>query len=137
VPAIVRELPDGSLQLLDGHLRAEEMGEGEITVAVTDLNDEEARKALATIDPVSSLAERDQAILDDLLAGVESASEAVAGMLEDLLSKEAKLQDELPAEPPLPDEKFEIVVECQSEAEQRSVYEALQRDGYKCKVLTF
>jgi len=34
------------------------------------------------------------------------------------------------------DESFQVVVECDSEAKQRSTFEKLKREGYKCRVLT-
>ena len=49
---LTRRLPDGSLELIDGHLRAEEMGDNPIPVLVTDLTAEEARLLLATYDPI-------------------------------------------------------------------------------------
>jgi hypothetical protein len=48
---IVRELPDGSLQIVDGHLRAETTPDAQVPVLVVDLDDKEADKVLATFDP--------------------------------------------------------------------------------------
>jgi ParB-like chromosome segregation protein Spo0J len=39
---LVRELPDGRLQLIDGHLRAATMPDEEVPVIILDLNEEEA-----------------------------------------------------------------------------------------------
>ncbi|MCA9242254.1 MAG: hypothetical protein KDA37_18715 [Planctomycetales bacterium] len=33
-------------------------------------------------------------------------------------------------------EVFQVVVECRSEQEQREVYEAMRKEGRKCRVLT-
>jgi ParB-like chromosome segregation protein Spo0J len=33
-------------------------------------------------------------------------------------------------------ETFEVVVSCKDEAEQKTVYNKLRRDGYKCRILT-
>src|SRR6516162_9784807 len=41
-----RELPDGGLQLIDGHLRAETTPDVLVPVLVTDLTEEEAEKVL-------------------------------------------------------------------------------------------
>ncbi|MCR5162894.1 MAG: ParB N-terminal domain-containing protein, partial [Thermoguttaceae bacterium] len=46
---IARELPDGSLMLLDGHLRAETTPNQEVPVLVLDLDEAEADKLLATL----------------------------------------------------------------------------------------
>ena len=81
---IARELPDGSLELVDGHLRAETTPDTEVPVLVTDLDEHEAAKVLATLDPLAAMAEADPAALDALLRDVQTSSEAVATMLEGL-----------------------------------------------------
>lgn len=86
---MVRELPDGSLQIVDGHLRAETTPDAQVPVLVVDLNDEEAEKVLATFDPLAAMAEPDEAQLEALLKGIETESEALAALLDDL-AKEAQ-----------------------------------------------
>src|ERR1700722_1306622 len=54
---LARELPDGSLELIDGHLRAETTPEALVPVLVLDVDEYEAAKLLATFDPLSALAE--------------------------------------------------------------------------------
>ncbi len=51
------ELPDGRLKLLDGHLRRDIDPEMEVEVEILDVNDEEARTLLLSIDPLPALAE--------------------------------------------------------------------------------
>ena len=58
---MVRELPDGSLQIVDGHLRAETTPDAHVPVLVVDLDDSEAEKVLATFDPLGAMAELDEA----------------------------------------------------------------------------
>ena len=65
--ALARELPDGSLMLLDGHLRAETTPDSEIPVLVTDLTEEEANLLLLTFDPLGAMATADNAKLNELL----------------------------------------------------------------------
>ena len=48
---LCRELPDGSLEIIDGHLRAEEMGDREVPVLVTDLDEDEATQAAGHVRP--------------------------------------------------------------------------------------
>jgi len=79
---IARRLEDGRLQILDGHLRVEQMGKREVGVLVTDLTAEEGEKLLLTYDPVGAQATADQARLEALLASVRTDSEAVGAMLE-------------------------------------------------------
>ena len=79
---MVRELPDGSLQIVDGHLRAETTPDAMVPVLVVDLDDKEADKVLATFDPLAAMAEPDEAQLEALLKGIETDSEALAALLE-------------------------------------------------------
>ena len=51
------ELPDGRLKLLDGHLRRDLDPDMEVDVEVLDVNDDEARALLLSIDPLAALAE--------------------------------------------------------------------------------
>src|SRR5438132_857793 len=51
------EMADGRLKLLDGHLRRDIDPEMEVEVEILDVNDEEARTLLLSIDPLASLAE--------------------------------------------------------------------------------
>lgn len=104
---IVRELSDGALELVDGHLRAETTPDMEVPVLVTDLDEHEAAKVLATLDPLAAMAEGDAGKLDSLLRDVQTSSEAVAAMLEDLAENNGILdtppdvvEDEVP-EPPV------------------------------------
>src|SRR5882672_5181602 len=47
---LVRELEDGRLRLINGHLRAEMTPDTEVPVLVLDVTDEEADKILLTFD---------------------------------------------------------------------------------------
>lgn len=93
---LARVLPDGSLQLIDGHARAEIVGDAVVPVLVTDLTEAEADMVLATFDPISAMATSNAAKLDELLRGVDTGNEALQEMLADL-TKDAGLY-ETPAE---------------------------------------
>jgi DNA modification methylase len=105
---LARELDDGTLELIDGHARAEVAGSSDIPVLILDVNESEANKILATFDPIGAMAESDSAILDSVLREVETANEDLSVMLADL-AKDAGLylddgssevfEDEVP-EPP-------------------------------------
>lgn len=71
---LAREMPDGSLQLLDGHLRAETTPDLSVPVLILDLNDEEADKLLATLDPLAGLAGVDPEKLTGLLSEIRTDS---------------------------------------------------------------
>jgi DNA modification methylase len=85
---IARELPDGRLQLIDGHLRCETTPHMEVPVLVLDVTEAEADKLLATLDPLASLAEANRDALTALLATVETDSAAVQALLADLAKGE-------------------------------------------------
>lgn len=74
----------GGLVLIDGHLRAETTPETEVPVLVLDVDDAEASKILATLDPLAAMAESDADKLDEILRDVQTGSEALAEMLESL-----------------------------------------------------
>jgi DNA modification methylase len=105
---LARELDDGSLMLLDGHLRVETMGDQILPVLVLDVNEAEGDKVLATLDPLAAMAESDAAKLDAILREVDTGSpelqEMLAGLAEDagLYQDDAKeiVEDEVP-EPPV------------------------------------
>lgn len=87
---IARQLPDGALELLDGHLRVEECPDEIVPVLVVDVDDAEAAKLLATYDPIGDLAEVDPLQLDKLLREIDTGSEGLQTLLADL-ADEAKL----------------------------------------------
>lgn len=90
---LARELADGSLMLLDGHLRAETITDADVPVLVLDVNEAEGDKILATLDPLAAMAEADAAKLDSLLREVQTGSEALAGMLEELAEESGVLDE--------------------------------------------
>jgi len=77
---IARETPDG-LMLVDGHLRAEATPDSEVPVLILDINEDEADLMLATLDPLASMAGRDEGLLTQLLASVEAESGSVNELL--------------------------------------------------------
>lgn len=79
--AIARELPDGSLMLIDGHLRAETAADAKVPVLVLDVTEEEADKLLVTLDPLAAMADTNAEALESVLGEVETNSEAVSEML--------------------------------------------------------
>ena len=149
---LTRELPDGSLELIDGHLRAETTPDADVPVLVLDLDEQEAAKLLALHDPLAGMAEANDEVLAELLAHVETESDAVQSLLDQVETESDAVQamlDGMLAEPETPldeaktdaetgpsiPESFQVVVECRDEAEQRAVYERMTADGYVCKLL--
>ena len=107
---LARELDDGTLELIDGHARAEVAGTAEVPVLVLDVDEAEANKILATFDPIGAMAESDAAKLDAVLRDVDTGNEALQEMLADLaedadlyLDDEPEVvEDEVPEPPPDP-----------------------------------
>lgn len=78
---LARELADGRLMLIDGHLRAETTPDADVPVLVLDLDEAEADKLLLTLDPLASLAESDSERIGALLQTVRTDSPAVEALL--------------------------------------------------------
>ncbi len=132
---LARELPDGTLELIDGHLRADLTPDCDVPVLVVDLNEAEADKILATFDPLAAMADTNQELLAELVNGVETSNAAVANLLGTLTasSPDDSLGDGRPrALTPL----WQVIVDCENELAQRVLFEQLEREGKKCRLLT-
>jgi ParB-like chromosome segregation protein Spo0J len=137
---LARELDDGTLMLIDGHLRAETTPDAVVPVLVLDVDEDEAAKLLLTLDPLAGMATISDVKLRDLLERVDTESAAVAALI-DRLSQEYADSD--PATPSAPDcsevvvpESYQVVVECRDEDDQQDIYQRMRAEGYKCRVLT-
>ena len=109
---IARELTDGRLQLIDGHLRAETTPSAMVPVLILDVSEEEADKILLTLDPLAGMAESDSERLQALLNNVRTDSKAVG----QLFARIAE-QDGLVLRPPVeimdPEPQIERAAELQ------------------------
>ena len=135
---LARELPDGSLELIDGHLRAETTPDMAVPVLVLDVNEEEAAKILATHDPLAGMAGVDPEAIASLLEEVKFDSPAIEEMLKSIAPPGGISGDDVEAplaEATIP-RLFQVIVECRDEAEQQSVYERLVAEDLKCRLLT-
>lgn len=134
---LARRLPDGSLQLIDGHLRAELTPEAEVPVLVVDLDERETAKLLALHDPLAAMAQTDRELLSALAEQVETESQALASVLEGLVGPPSDEPVDRPpaAEPPVA-ESYQVVVQCSDEAQQQELYERLVAEGYRCRLLS-
>jgi len=86
---LVRPLPDGKFQIIDGHLRAKTAPHMMVPVLVTDLSEEEAQKVLLTFDPISAMADADKSKLDALLASAHFENPNLQALLERLAGMDA------------------------------------------------
>ena len=132
---IARETSEG-LELIDGHLRRDVMGDQEVPVLVVDVTEEEADKLLLTIDPLANMAHADNDALFDLLQNIEFDSQAVRDMLEALANGET---DPLPTPEDDKDEAFRqefgVYIECPDELTQTELLDRLLEEGYTCRAL--
>jgi len=136
---LARELPDGSLELIDGHLRAETTPDAMVPVLVLDVNEAEANLVLATHDPLANMAGTSAEALEALLNEVQTDSPAIQAMWNDMTEAADILpEDESDAEAEEIDinSLFQVVIECRDDSEQQKLYERLTAEGLKCRVLT-
>lgn len=109
---IAREDKDGNLHLIDGHLRADLAGDQEVSVIVTDLDEDEADLVLATLDPIAAMAEADSEQLAELLTHVAIPSTDLLHQLEDTVRASRPWQtyaEEVESVPVAPDSGRKIL----------------------------
>jgi hypothetical protein len=136
------ELPDGRLKLIDGHLRQSLDPDMEVDVEVLDVNDEEARRLLLSLDPLVLLADYDTQVLDRLRDATTTDSEVIRNLWQSLAANDAAVRDGLgrareadrPAGPPecIP-EQYLIVITCTDERNQLELLERFQSEGLTCQ----
>lgn len=140
---LARKLPDGRLELVDGHLRAETTPDQEVPVLVLDLDEAEAAKLLLSLDPLAAMAEANQDALGKLLASTQTDNEALQAMY-DAMAQEAGIDvfgaggsdAASDAEDQPVDDSWSLVVACDDESDQKALYERLTQEGRKCRPLT-
>ena len=100
---LARALPDGRLMLIDGHLRAETTPDQTVPVLVLDVDEAEANKLLATLDPLAAMAETDKLAFKDLAGFIQTDSAELRELLDGTagIAREAT-QDAIPALPVTP-----------------------------------
>ena len=81
---IARELPDGSLMLIDGHLRAETTPDEMVPVQIVDLSEAEADKLLLSLDPLAAMAESNAAAMQQLCDDAETNNAALQAMWDEM-----------------------------------------------------
>ena len=138
---LARELPDGGLELIDGHARRALDPEQVVPVLVTDLDEAEAAKLLLTLDPLAAMAEADAAALERLRQDVDIDDPVLRAMADELAKPRDKATPRTAAagrgSPSLPIPRLlQILVQCESEVQQQELFEPLQEQGYACRVLT-
>jgi hypothetical protein len=131
---LARETPEG-LQIIDGHLRAETLGNKKIPVLVLDVTEDEARKMLATFDPLGAMAGRDEEMLKGLLAEVATDNAALQALLDSLAEDKAVAPCDPDASSLDIPETYQVLITCGNEAEQAVLLDRFQIEGLQCRAL--
>ncbi len=133
------ELPDGRLKLIDGHLRRSLDPDMEVEVEVLDVNDDEARALLLSIDPLAQLADYDNRILDDLRRITHTDDAMLQALWSSLAASDREVQEELErtvqSNAESAPEQFLVLIECENEAQQTELLRRFVQEGLKCKAL--
>lgn len=134
-------LLDGRLKLIDGHLRRDLHPDLLVDVEILDVNDEEARKLLLSIDPLAALADYDSARLDALRQVTHSDSDALTNLWRSIAQANQFTDEQLeqarksPRKPAVAAEQYLVLIECADEATQLALLERFQREGLNCRAL--
>jgi hypothetical protein len=133
-------LPDGRIQLIDGHLRKEFDPDMEVTVEVLDVTEEEARKLLLTVDPLAALAQTNEEVHAQLAAITRSSSNALTHLWQSTREAARETRRRLSdasqkRQEDLPPEKFSVLIECDDEQDQINWLRKLKSQGVNCKAI--
>ncbi|MSR59523.1 MAG: hypothetical protein EXS05_18085 [Planctomycetaceae bacterium] len=131
---LAREMPDGRLMLIDGHLRAQTTPQTTVPVLVLDLNDDEADKLLATLDPLAAQAQADSQKLAELLGTLKFESAALREVLAELVPPSLPDPESEPESRPLC-QQYNIIITCVDEQQQVDLLERFTAEGLSCRAL--
>jgi hypothetical protein len=136
---LARELADGTMELIDGHCRVEMLPDQLLPVLVLDVDDQEAAKLLATLDPLAAMAEANAGALHSLLQEVRTDNPALTDMLANLAETHGDPitsdDDGRDGAEEASNEIWNVLVECGSEDEQLRTLRVLDAAGLKYRAL--
>jgi hypothetical protein len=127
--------------LIDGHERVwQALSDGQplIDVEYVELTEAEERLALAVLDKTTEMAEVDPEALDALLREIETCEAELQALLAEMANDAGLYQsgegedDGGTQEVP---ESYQILVECDGEAQQVSLLSRFQKEGIRCRSL--
>jgi hypothetical protein len=127
-------LPDGRIQLIDGHLRAEYDPDMDVVVEVLDVTEEEARHLLLTIDPLAEFARTNRDVHRQLRERTRTQSEALQALWEQTQQTQSRLTDKFRQARP-PAEQFLVLIECAGEEQQVELLRRFQGEGLRCRAV--
>lgn len=130
-------------RLIDGHARVEEAlalgADTPVPFTEVDLSPEEEKLILLLLDPLGGMATTNAEAFQNLAQSldIESAAllDAISGLSEDHASGLEGLEPNLNDPNFNYQNQFGVIVECESEAHQKRVFDELQAAGHKVKVV--
>jgi hypothetical protein len=130
------ELPDGRLKLIDGHLRRDLDPDMEVEVEILDVNEDEARELLLSIDPLVALAQMQEQLYDRLRQTTPAVDPDLKAMWEAAAHQSVEAMERLkkPIAQVVP-EQYMLLVICSDEKHQLALLERFQAEGLQCKCL--
>ena len=132
---LARELPDGSLELIDGHCRRELTPDQVVPVLVVDLDEDEAAKLMTVLDPLAAMAETNKDALGKLLANVQTDSDALHAMLKSMAVEnhiDVLENENESAGLDIGNTEFRVIVNVSDETAQAELIKQLEEEGFKC-----
>ena len=127
------ELPDGRLKLLDGHLRRDLDPDMEVDVEILDVNDDEARALLLSIDPLAALTETQEQLHQRLLELTPTPSAELQAAWR--AEAEARMAAAAPAPVELGPAQYLVLVTCRDERHQVELLQRFTAEGLTCRAL--
>src|SRR5712692_7894456 len=122
------EMPDGRLKLIDGHLRRDLDPDMEVDVEILDVNDDEARTLLLSIDPLAALAETQKQLHDRLMEVTPTSNEVLKEAWQTAV--EEKMQNWKESREVEPgSEQWIVLVTCRDEEHQVELLKRFQEEG--------
>src|SRR5580692_10915444 len=113
------ELPDGRLKLIDGHLRRDIDPDMEVEVEILDVNEDEARELLLSIDPLVGLGQMQEQLYERLRQNTATSQPELEAMWQATAQQNQEELDRLrkPIAQTVP-EQWMLLVMCQDEKHQ-------------------
>src|SRR5712692_4329693 len=133
--AVGSAIPDGRLKLIDGHLRRDLDADMEVHVDVLDVNDDEARALLLSIDPLAALAQMQEQIHRRLLEITPTDFEELKAAWRATAESSLAALGATPASAPVCPAQFLILVTCRDEKHQVELLDRLGGEGLECRAL--
>ena len=122
--------------LIDGHERvwqALDNDDADVPYIEVTLTDDEERQALATLDPLSALAQTDFNKLRELTNGLVINNKALTQMLDKLKGNQT---DRMPGASNVPFEsKYAVLIYCADETDQTKLLNRFLAEGLSCRAL--